>query len=116
MNAATRPAWSAGQRDRLAAMGLDLYVRAGARRPAAPTSRRDGASVQDAPASGTRVDARSADDRLVRALLRAAGVAPGDAADDVRATLPPLDGLRGNPAAKRALWPRLRALRRARRG
>jgi hypothetical protein len=101
MNAAARPAWSASQRERLAAMGLDLYVRAGERR-------RPGA----VPAH----DTTAGDDRLVRALLRAAGVAPGEPAGDVHAALPPLDALRGNPAAKRALWPRLRALRRARRG
>ena len=52
-------------------------------------------------------------DRLHFALVRAAGCnpnAPGVA--EVIAVWPTAEQLRGNPAAKRALWPRLRALRR----
>ncbi|HZF97811.1 MAG TPA: alanine acetyltransferase [Pseudoxanthomonas sp.] len=52
-------------------------------------------------------------DRLHFALIRAAGCnpdAPGVA--EVIAAWPTAEQLRGNPAAKRALWPRLRALRR----
>ncbi|KAF1708972.1 alanine acetyltransferase [Pseudoxanthomonas kalamensis DSM 18571] len=51
-------------------------------------------------------------DRLHFALIRASGCnpsAPGMA--EVIAQWPPSAELRGNPAAKRALWPRLRALR-----
>ena len=52
-------------------------------------------------------------DRLHFALIRAAGCnpnAPGVA--EVIAAWPTAEQLRGDPAAKRALWPRLRALRR----
>jgi hypothetical protein len=81
-------AWDGFQREVLAALGHQLYAVADAA-PAAP-------SVQDAPP-------------LLRALARAVG-------SDVATlpALPPLDQLR-TPAAKRALWPRLRALRSARR-
>lgn len=51
-----------------------------------------------------------AEDALLRALLRAAARDANDAVALVR-TWPPTAQLRGNPAAKRALWPRLRALR-----
>lgn len=53
-------------------------------------------------------------DRLARALLRAAG-RMHDAADAsaLLAQWPDPAHLRRDPAAKRALWPRLRALRRA---
>lgn len=44
---------------------------------------------------------------LLAALARAAGVEPARLPE-----LPALESLRGDPAAKRALWPRLRALRR----
>jgi hypothetical protein len=47
---------------------------------------------------------------MTRALLRAAG-AP-QARDAVLALCPAPQALRGDPRAKRALWPRLRALRR----
>jgi hypothetical protein len=51
-------------------------------------------------------------DRLHIALIRAANINP-NAPDmaEVIAQLPPSTELRNNPAAKRALWPRLRALR-----
>jgi DNA polymerase III psi subunit len=51
------------------------------------------------------------EDALLRALLRAAArdVVTEDAVAVLHAS--PLASLRGNPAAKRALWPRLRALR-----
>ena len=56
----------------------------------------------------------SPQDRLAHALLRAAG-RPHDAADAAAllAQWPDPAHLRRDPAAKRALWPRLRALRRA---
>lgn len=60
-----------------------------------------------------RIDASAAvpDDPLLRALLRAAGRSPEapDAASLCRGWMP-LANLR-TPAAKRALWPQLRALR-----
>lgn len=52
------------------------------------------------------------EDPLLHAVLRAAGRDPGDArAAALVAELPPVAALRGNAAAKRGLWPRLRALR-----
>ncbi len=56
----------------------------------------------------------AAPDRLTAAVLRAARREPGDV--DVAALLADVAALRGNAAAKRALWPRLRALRRTERG
>ncbi|QGH65021.1 alanine acetyltransferase [Xanthomonas oryzae pv. oryzicola] len=53
-------------------------------------------------------------DRLQMALLRASGCNPGDPATQALMASWPLEELRGNPAAKRALWPQLRALRRRR--
>lgn len=51
-------------------------------------------------------------DRLHFALIRAAGINPNTPEGTALiGQLPPSSGLRGNPAAKRALWPRLRALR-----
>ena len=51
-------------------------------------------------------------DRLHFALIRASACNPNapDAAE-VIAQWPTAEQLRGNPAAKRALWPRLRSLR-----
>jgi hypothetical protein len=66
-----------------------------------------------APAESSAAEAQlsaPAGDALLRALLRAAARDADDAAALVR-TWPPTAQLRGNPAAKRALWPRLRALR-----
>ncbi|QDL26744.1 hypothetical protein [Stenotrophomonas maltophilia] len=50
-------------------------------------------------------------DRLQIALLRASGCNPNDPATQVLMDSWPLDQLRHDPAAKRALWPQLRALR-----
>ena len=87
--------WDPFQRAVLAELGHVLYR--------APAS-----SVGIAPVA----DAGMSDAALLARLARAAGIAPeallagiGDAAA--------LD-VRGNAAAKRALWPRLRALRRGR--
>ena len=78
--------WDPFQRDVLAALGHVPYVRVS---PALP------------------------DDPLLHALLRAAGRSPASAdLAQVLRTLPASAGLRGDPAAKRALWPRLRRLRR----
>ena len=52
-------------------------------------------------------------DPLLHAVLRAAGRDPADTrARALRGDLPPVAALRGDAAAKRRLWPRLRALRR----
>lgn len=90
-------AWSSSQQRMLTALGFNLY------RPV-----RDAAPAPDDGMGG---------DRLALAVLRAAG-GDASAAVDVAAwwrarRLPELSELRASPAAKRALWPRLRALRRS---
>jgi hypothetical protein len=86
--------WDPWQREVLHALGHTVFRLAPAKSPAARAQK-------SAPA----------EDALLRALLRAA--ARDMEADDAVALLHawPLASLRGNPAAKRALWPRLRALR-----
>ena len=84
--------WDSFQREALTALGHVVYHAAG--------------SVPDAPAS-QRIAAGDGAPPLLQALARAAGV-PADRLVD----LPPLEQLR-NAAAKRALWPRLRAMRAA---
>lgn len=88
---------------------------------AAPPPRRSApASVDEPPAapapareraSGGRRSAVRMPDRLQIALLRASGCNPSE--PDTQALMAgwKLDELRGNAAAKRALWPQLRALR-----
>jgi hypothetical protein len=78
--------WSASQQAMLEAMGYTLYRDAHAPVPALPPD----------PAHP-----------LMQALRRAAG-----GRELAGLALPPLDRLREDAAAKRALWPRLRALRR----
>lgn len=51
-------------------------------------------------------------DRLQIALLRASGCNPNDPQTQRLMASWPLEALRADPAAKRALWPQLRALRR----
>ncbi len=69
----------------------------------------DGGEVRaPAPARG----ASRMPDRLQLALLRASGLDPSDPATQAAMARWPVDQLRGNPAAKRAFWPQLRALRR----
>ncbi len=88
--------WDGFQREMLAALGHEVFELAAA----APAGT---AAVTDA-AAATMIGMPP----LVHAIARAAGL-------DVSAlpALPPVEALR-SPAAKRALWPRLRALRRAR--
>jgi len=64
--------------------------------PRAPPARRSGLRLPD---------------RLQIALLRASGRNPNDPATQTLMATWPLAELRGNAAAKRALWPQLRALR-----
>lgn len=83
------PAWDPWQHEVLAALGHRVYARAPRAADIVP------------------------DDPLAHAVLRAAGRTPDDAdAAALLRDLPPLATLRADPAAKRALWPRLRALRR----
>lgn len=93
--------WSPQQQAMLAAMGYTLYREAGAV-PAIPAAM-PARSAEGMPAGGHR----TAGDRLMLALQRAAG-----GRDLSSLALPPLDALRSDAAAKRALWPVLRALRR----
>lgn len=104
--------WSAQQREWLQAMGHSVLSLAGdqaepAQAPA-PAAGRAGAP-ELAPAAAANPARPPADSPLLRNLLRAARRAPGDAAV---LALFDATALRGDPAAKRALWPRLRALRR----
>lgn len=81
--------WSPQQREWLSALGHELYAPAPPPAPELP------------------------DDPLLHGLLRAAGCGPDSPRlREVLAALPPTGRLRGDPAAKRALWPLLRALRR----
>ncbi len=103
-------AWSVEQQRCLTALGYTLYRSA------------------VLPASGAQTTAAIADvtetaiDPLLRALLCAAGFDPAsrdrlqiDADDWMRKhRIPSLVQLRNDPAAKRALWPQLRASRRKR--
>jgi len=90
-----------------------------AREPAAPVRRAPAAPaapmpVEAAPraAAPRRAGARMPD-RLHFALIRASGCNPNaPGAAELIASWPAASALRGDPAAKRALWPRLRALRR----
>lgn len=88
-------------------------------RPAAKPPRQVPAgNVPEAPvttatpaAPGRRAGGFRMPDRLQIALLRASGLNPNE--PETRALMDswPLAELRANPAAKRALWPQLRALR-----
>ena len=99
------PSWSPQQREALEAMGLPVYRMAGA--SASP------AVAADAPVAmrGESTAAASTLDPLMLALLRAAGL--GRDAAPLAGDWPPPQTLRRDPQAKRALWPRLRALRRS---
>lgn len=95
--------WSPQQRQWLEALGHDVLVLAGAEALPVATAGRPAPTPprQPAPAAG--------ESPLLRALLRAAGRRnPADLA-----WLPDPGALRGNAAAKRALWPRLRSLRKS---
>ena len=65
------------------------------------------------PAARPRAAGARLPDRLHFALIRASGCNPNaEGAAEIFAQWPASAELRGNPSAKRALWPRLRALRR----
>ncbi|MGY1408675.1 MULTISPECIES: hypothetical protein [unclassified Luteimonas] len=102
--------WDPFQRDALEAMGYRLYAVQGA--PASPMEERD---ARPAPRPDAAVDIAAVDATagapLLRALLRAAGRRADDAAALAlcRDLLP--SGRLHDAASRRALWPRLRALR-----
>jgi hypothetical protein len=127
--------WSSQQHEWLAALGHTLYVQGAAEAPVAPAlepvaTRREPTPPAEAPArraprpEPAEIRVRVAEpaphraasrlpDKLHFALIRASGCNPN--AEDAAAIIgqwPPSHELRGNPAAKRALWPQLRALRR----
>ncbi|MDG2516944.1 alanine acetyltransferase [Lysobacter soli] len=126
--------WTAEQRGWLQAMGHTVWSIAPAdalaaerqpesnedrNRDAAPSSGPRGA-MREAAALLARDDrparvapARPHGDRLLHALMRAAG---GADEASVMQLAGDIAALRGNAPAKRALWPRLRALRRTSRG
>ena len=79
------------------------------RAPAAPAD--DPQPQRAAPAPAARRAGLRLPDRLQIALLRASGRNPNDPATQALMATWPLAELRGNAAAKRALWPQLRALR-----
>lgn len=100
--------WNAQQREWLQALGHDVLVLAG--NPAAPESATTASStVSDAGSARASAANQPADIPLMRAVLKAAGRRE---VGELAAWLPDPASLRGNAAAKRALWPRLRALRR----
>jgi hypothetical protein len=104
-------AWDPLQREILDAMGLSAHRLVAIVPGAAPSAAANAVPAPvPAPTDGA---AQTPDHPLARALLRAAGCDP--AAADAVALLrgwPPAQALRGDPRAKRALWPQLRALRR----
>lgn len=121
--------WSSQQHEWLAALGHTLYVQGAAEapaavaveaaqpaQPAAPARRRPEPETIAAPARVVPAPMRAASrlpDKLHFALIRASGCNPNaEEAAAIIARWPPSSELRGNPAAKRALWPQLRALRR----
>lgn len=124
--------WDPQQREWLEAMGLQVWVRAGQEPAAAGRESVRAAGVAPGPlpapdavdrsrAGAVRTAhpasdlARALPDRLMRAVLRAAGRRPDEGPDPELAARVDTARLRGDPAAKRALWPYLRALRRGRR-
>lgn len=124
--------WDPEQRQWLEAMGYTLWALAvpGDAAVAPPVEAARGGSqaareaaaalfAQDAPPRRTPAATPSAvasaplrGDRLLRAVLRAAGRRPEDGLDPEIAARVDTARLRGDPSAKRALWPYLRSLRR----
>jgi hypothetical protein len=101
--------WDGFQREMLAALGHVPYVRV----PPMPVASMPVAQpATAAPAARPPDPAAEAAPALLYALARAAGLAVADLAARCP-DLPSPAQLRGNARAKRALWPRLRALRRS---
>lgn len=96
--------WNPQQQAMLSAMGYTLYRQAGA-----PVAMAAAGSASVAEPVRDYASPGAAGDRLLKALARAAG-----GHDLASLALPPIEQLRASGAAKRALWPTLRALRRKR--
>jgi len=128
--------WSSQQHEWLTALGHTLYVQGTAQAPMPmPMPMPEPVAPRRQPAPPAQAPTRRASmpepaprrvaepaphraasrlpDKLHFALIRASGCNPNaEEAAAIIAQWPPSHELRGNPAAKRALWPRLRALRR----
>jgi hypothetical protein len=104
--------WDPLQCEMLAAMGLPVQRAIGpAATDVAPAAAMTNVAVPAADMSSA--PAPSFDDPLILALLRAAGrVRSAADAAQLASGWPSPQALRRDPAAKRALWPQLRALRR----
>jgi hypothetical protein len=104
--------WSREQLEWLQMLGHDVLMLAPVgsevRAEAEQTSKAEMPSKSRPGASGSAKPASSVPP-LLRALARAAGRSEDDA--EFLQTVPDISALRGNPAVRRALWPRLRALR-----
>lgn len=101
--------WTREQHGWLQAMGHTVWAMGDA--PAANDLPPPAAeAARPAPREARPAPPAAGPERLLQALLRVAGDADALAALGIDAA-----SLRGNAAAKRALWPRLRALRRGRR-
>ena len=83
--------------------------------PQAPAPEIPVTTASKPPGAGRRTGGLRMPDRLQIALLRASGCNPNDPQTRVLMDSWPLAELRADPAAKRALWPQLRALRRKQR-
>jgi hypothetical protein len=111
--------WTEQQRGWLQALGHDVLMFAPgavATMPADPAPSTSAVRAAGRPDSGLRsqpatAKSAAADSPLLHALARAAGRQAQDA--EFLLVLPDLSTLRGNAAARRQLWPRLRALRKA---
>ncbi len=134
------PLWTAEQQRWLAALGHTVWMHGTLPEPSPtmvaeaavapaplPPARREFQKAPQQPKASPRLPetdsapvvaparrpATALPDRLHFALIRAAKINPGaPGMAEVIAGLPASSELRGDPAAKRALWPRLRALRR----
>jgi hypothetical protein len=84
---------------------------ASARRETPVSHRTPRPAARPLPGGNARQPVVRLPDRLQIALLRASGCNPNDPATQALMDSWPLDQLRQDPAAKRALWPQLRALR-----
>jgi hypothetical protein len=102
--------WSPEQQRLLGAMGYELMVRVA---PGAPATARaeSGPAAPTGPAAASPTGSAAAPAEGWAALRRAVRLAAGER--DLEGLVPDYDRLRREPALKRALWPRLRALRRS---
>jgi hypothetical protein len=104
--------WSREQLEWLQALGHDVLMLAPVGSDVrAEADRHSNAEIppKSRPGVGTAAKPAASASPLLRALARAAGRSEGDA--EFLRTVHDIAVLRGNPAARRALWPRLRTLR-----